>query len=268
MFKTEILQQLSEVFNSEICFDDILKCLDLDLHELTTQLLHAAQCRIQEQANCTAIIQSAIHLQSYDIAYLFSPFILSNLNQKTIYTTPKTKTVSNIFNQYFDTSEMELAKNTEILQDLNFSIQFSNIEQDNTVFLYQYLFAALCNKKVKNIFILSEIKTHSNQLKSLEIQFGVRIFMISSTHKKLDILDLDMRKLLFKNKDVQYVELCADFSEMNAQILVPLVTLTLDQATHLVDDMFYSEHVFEKLSVYSEYMTTRIFNAKQLSTAS
>ncbi|MDU6160414.1 MAG: hypothetical protein E6651_16225, partial [Acinetobacter sp.] len=28
------------------------------------------------------------------------------------------------------------------------------------------------------------------------------------------------------------------------------------QMTHLIDDMFYSEHIFEKLSVYSEYIQT------------
>lgn len=31
---------------------------------------------------------------------------------------------------------------------------------------------------------------------------------------------------------------------------------TASQMTHLIDDMFYSEHIFEKLSVYSEYMQT------------
>ena len=101
MFKTEILQQISEVFTGEICFKTILDQQDFTQDRLEAQLLHAAQLRNQQPSHFNAIIQSAIHLQSYDIAYLFSPFILSNLNQKTIYTTPKTKTVSNIFNQYF-----------------------------------------------------------------------------------------------------------------------------------------------------------------------
>lgn len=264
MFKTEILQQISEVFTGEICFKTILDQQDFTQDRLEAQLLHAAQLRNQQPSHFNAIIQSAIHPFSHDIAYLFAPFILSNLNLKTLYTTPKTPTVLTVFNSYFNTSEMQLAQHTEILKDLNFSIQLSDVAQNEAEFLYQYLLAALCNEKINHIFIISDVQPNLTQLKTLEIQLGVRIFTLAKVTKKLDIAVLDMRKLLFKNKDTQYMQLCADFAEINAQILVPLMTLTQHQAQHLIDDMFYSEHIFEKLSVYSEYMSTCIFNAQQL----
>jgi len=71
-----------------------------------------------------------------------------------------------------------------------------------------------------------------------------------------DLNDLDMRQLLFKNKDETYVKLCAQFAQLNAQLVGLCDTFTASQMTHLIDDMFYSEHIFEKLSVYSEYMQT------------
>jgi len=56
-----------------------------------------------------------------------------------------------------------------------------------------------------------------------------------------------MRKLLFKNKDEAYVQLCAHFAQMNAALVGLCDTFTTSQMTHLIDDMFYSEHIFEKV---------------------
>ncbi|MNC73997.1 hypothetical protein D3C75_1252850 [compost metagenome] len=47
---------------------------------------------------------------------------------------------------------------------------------------------------------------------------------------------------------------------MNAKILNLSGLYDLAQAQNLVEDMFYSEHIYEKLSVYAEYMQTRLQN--------
>ncbi|OTG92747.1 hypothetical protein [Acinetobacter sp. ANC 3832] len=70
--------------------------------------------------------------------------------------------------------------------------------------------------------------------------------------------ELNLRKLLFKNKDDQYIALCEKFSKLNAQLLLCYASYTSEQAAHLVNDMFYAEHIHEKLSVYAEYMQTRL----------
>ena len=54
-----------------------------------------------------------------------------------------------------------------------------------------------------------------------------------------------MRKLLFKNKDETHVQLCALFAQMNAALVGLCDIFTVNQMTHLIDDMFYSEHIFE-----------------------
>ena len=67
-----------------------------------------------------------------------------------------------------------------------------------------------------------------------------------------------MLQLLFKNKNDKYIQLCTKFSKINAKLLKILNLYSFDQAQLLIDDMFYSEHIFEKLSVYGEYMQTKI----------
>ena len=76
--------------------------------------------------------------------------------------------------------------------------------------------------------------------------------------QQLDLLN--MQKLLFKRKDDFHVNLCRQFAELNAEVLTLLRLYEIEQATNLVEDMFYSEHIFEKLSVYSEYMQTQLQN--------
>jgi hypothetical protein len=47
---------------------------------------------------------------------------------------------------------------------------------------------------------------------------------------------------------------------LNAPLIAEIGQFSQAQAAHLIEDMFYSEHIFEKLSVYAEYMQTRIQN--------
>lgn len=66
---------------------------------------------------------------------------------------------------------------------------------------------------------------------------------------------------IFKHKDQSYIELCEKLSKLNAQLLSVNGSYNQEQATQLVEDMFYAEHVYEKLSVYAEYMQTCLQNA-------
>jgi hypothetical protein len=43
---------------------------------------------------------------------------------------------------------------------------------------------------------------------------------------------------------------------MADMICCPGGSYNQQQATQLVEDMFYAEHIYEKLSVYAEYMQT------------
>lgn len=107
-------------------------------------------------------------------------------------------------------------------------------------------------------FLITHLELDLEALKQLEQFLKIKIHWVKVVKDEglKGVDQLDMRKLLFKNKDEAYVQLCAHFAQMNAALVGLCDTFTTSQMTHLIDDMFYSEHIFEKLSVYSEYMQT------------
>lgn len=130
-------------------------------------------------------------------------------------------------------------------------------ELNEVEFIYLSLIKALCRSDLSTVLITS-LEVDVEHLKTLEQFLKVKIYWIKTT-KDDDLKNLnglEMRKLLFKNKDETYVKLCAKFAQMNAALVGLCDTFTAGQMTHLIDDMFYSEHIFEKLSVYSEYIQT------------
>ena len=107
-------------------------------------------------------------------------------------------------------------------------------------------------------FLITHLELDLETLKQLEQFLKIKIHWVKVVKDEglKDLDQLDMRKLLFKNKDETHVQLCVLFAQMNAALVCLCDTFTASQMTHLIDDMFYSEHIFEKLSVYSEYMQT------------
>jgi ATP-dependent protease ClpP protease subunit len=89
-----------------------------------------------------------------------------------------------------------------------------------------------------------------------------------NTFEELKDEMLNTRKLLFKNKDDFHRNICTLFSSLNAKLIAQISQLSEVQAAHLIEDMFYSEHIFEKLSVYAEYMQTHIQNGSSYKTLS
>ncbi len=131
-------------------------------------------------------------------------------------------------------------------------------ELNEVEFIYLSLIKALCRSDLSTVFLITSLDIDIEQLAALEQFLKVKIYWIKTTKDDdlKNLNSLEMRKLLFKNKDETYVKLCAKFAQMNAELVALCDTFTTPQMTHLIDDMFYSEHIFEKLSVYSEYMQT------------
>ena len=99
---------------------------------------------------------------------------------------------------------------------------------------------------------------------------GIKISVIQTVCEESIVKDemLNTRKLLFKNKDDFQRNICTLFSHLNAKLISQAGQFSEIQAAHLIEDMFYSEHIFEKLSVYAEYMQTRIQNGSSYKTLS
>ena len=269
MFVTTQLNVLTQVLCEHGCSENVIEQLNQRFVNLEATLLRAKVLREFSKKKCTAIIQSAIASNHLSLAYLFSPFILANLNQTVLYSTLLTAQVQDILKPYYQVEKtMNLTKDDVVLESLNLFLDLQDQTWDAQEFVYFQLFKALTQAEVDRIFLITDQPINPDYLFEIECFFKVRIFLVNPENDQdginlqLDHHDhkLNMQKLLFKYKDDFHVALCRKFSEMNAKILNLSGLYDLAQAQNLVEDMFYSEHIYEKLSVYAEYMQTRLQN--------
>ncbi|MDC4597652.1 hypothetical protein NQ793_07635 [Acinetobacter baumannii] len=229
MFITSQLNIIHKIIKNQSISTLVIDQLEQTYVNLEATLLRAKVLRDFSKSETVYLIQSHIEPHQSSLAYLFSPFIFANLNRAAIYTTPANPPVLTILNKYYQAD-----------------------------FIYLNLIKALCRSDISTVFLITHLELDLEALKQLEQFLKIKIHWVKVIKDKglKDLDQLDMRKLLFKNKDEMHVQLCALFAQMNAALVGLCDTFTASQMTHLIDDMFYSEHIFEKLSVYSEYMQT------------
>ncbi|MCH4243037.1 hypothetical protein [Acinetobacter gerneri] len=260
MFVTEQLNEIPKLIEKYSFSDRLRIMFEQHYVNLEATLLRAKVLREFSKVKVQYIAQSAVQSEQVNLGFLFAPFILANLNHSLIYHTPATPAVLNILNRYYQADKKQNLKVEDALSALNLYLDLSNGELDEVEFFYYSLIKALCRSDVSQIFLITDLKLDIAKISELEKFFKVVIHYIEtdSRDQMIDVTELNMRKLLFKNKDDQYIALCEKFSKLNAQLLMCYGIYNREQATHLVDDMFYAEHIYEKLSVYAEYIQTRL----------
>ncbi|WP_120430105.1 hypothetical protein [Acinetobacter baylyi] len=232
---------------------------------LEATLLRAKVLRNLAQNKLIYIAQSLIKENEIDLGYLFAPFILANLNQPVIYSTPKSKPIIDILGRYYDVNQQVNIKIQSILESLKLYLDLTE-SNDDIDFLFKALIQALCQTDLDTLFLITDIRFDEKKLQLLQDFLDIKIYVISTSKHTALLKDhpLSLKKLLFKSKDDFHRNVCKSFSEMNANLVVSTDLFTHQQATHLVEDMFYSEHIFEKLSIYAEYIQTHIQNDQAL----
>ena len=258
MFITSQLNIIHKIIKNQSISTSVVDQLEQSYVNLEATLLRAKVLRDFSKTQIVYLIQSHIEPQQSSLAYLFSPFIFANLNKAAIYTTPATPPVLTILNKYYQADKKVVFKIDEVLESLKIYLDLELIEMGEADFIYLKLIKALCRSDISTVFLITHLELDLDALKELEQFLKIKIYWVKDVKDEgLKSVDqLDMRKLLFKNKDEAYVQLCAHFAQINAALVGLCDTFTASQMTHLIDDMFYSEHIFEKLSVYSEYMQT------------
>jgi len=258
MFITSQLNVLHKIIKNQPIPVSILAQLEQTYVNFEATLLRAKVLRDFSKSETVYLVQSHIEPQQSSLAYLFSPFIFANLNKAAIYTTPATPSVLTILNKYYQADKKVVFKVDEVLESLKIYLDLELIEIGEAEFIYLNLIKALCRSDISTVFLITHLELDLEALKQLEQFLKIKIHWVKVVKDEglKDLDQLDMRKLLFKNKDEVYVQLCALFAQMNAALVGLCDIFTVNQMTHLIDDMFYSEHIFEKLSVYSEYMQT------------
>lgn len=258
MFVTQSLNSIPEIVENEFFSEALQKKLAQHYVNLEATLLRAKVLRELSKSKVQYIVQSAIYEQQYSLAYLFSPFVLANLNQKVIYHSPATTAVLNILNRYYQAEKSQNFKADAALEALNLYLDLSYLELNAVDFFYYSLLKALSRTDVSSIYLITDLKLNQQKIKELEQFLKIQIHIIQTDpyDRIADCTELNMHKLLFKRKDETYIEICEKFSKLNAQLLCANGSYSLEQASRLIEDMFYAEHIYEKLSVYAEYIQT------------
>lgn len=263
MFVTASLNKIPEIVNNFGFSEKLKKQLAQKYANLEATLLRAKVLRKLSAAKVRYILQSAIQEEQSSLAFLFSPFILGSLNQTVIYHSQATSPILNILNRYYQAEKKPNFKIDHVLDALNIYLDLSDIELDDVEFFYFSLINALCRADVSQIFLITHLNIDVNKIAEIEHFFQIKIYCIDidPEEKIIGNTELNMRKLLFKHKDLNHIELCEKFSKLNARLLSANGSYTQEQAYQLVEDMFYAEHIYEKLSVYAEYIQTCLQNA-------
>lgn len=260
MFVTKSLNKIPEIVEQEAFSAKLKNKLTQKFVNLEATLLRAKVLRELSKAKVDYIVQSAIQNEQSSLAYLFAPFILGNLNQTTIYHSQATAPVLNLLSRYYQAEKKQHLKIDDVLEALNIYLDLHDTDLDEVDFFYYALLNALCRADISQIFLITHLKLDTQKIAEIEQFFKIKIHYIHTDplDKIMDSTELNMRKLLFKNKDQSYIELCEKLSKLNAKLLSVSGRYSQTQAKQLVEDMFYAEHIYEKLSVYAEYMQTRL----------
>lgn len=270
MFVTKELNAMTAVFEDSMPSSLIKEELQLEYVNLEATLLRAKVLRNFAKEKVTYIVQTQIYENDQNLAYLFAPFVLANLNQPVIYTTLNSSSILKILNQYYQAETRVKLNVIDLLQSLKVYVDVVDQPKNQEDFLFRNLVKALCRSDISQIFLITSSAMNHHQLQQLQDFLSVKISVIQTVCEESIVKDemLNTRKLLFKNKDDFHRNICTLFSSLNAKLIAQISQLSEVQAAHLIEDMFYSEHIFEKLSVYAEYMQTHIQNGSSYKTLS
>lgn len=270
MFVTKELNAMTAVFEDSMPSSLIKEELQLEYVNLEATLLRAKVLRNFAKEKVTYIVQTQIYENDQNLAYLFAPFVLANLNQPVIYTTLNSSSILKILNQYYQAETRVKLNVIDLLQSLKVYVDVVDQPKNQEDFLFRNLVKALCRSDISQIFLITSSAMNHQQLQQLQDFLSVKISVIQTVYEESIVKDemLNTRKLLFKNKDDFHRNICTLFSSLNAKLIAQISQLSEVQAAHLIEDMFYSEHIFEKLSVYAEYMQTHIQNGSSYKTLS
>lgn len=225
--------------------------------DIAMQLSEARNLRQQHTIGEYYLIQDGIEPMHYAFGYVFAPLILANLNIATIYQSTATAALLNFLKHYY-TAEQACSFAPE--QSLDSLKLFIDLSASTTAadFIYTAFLTALRRPQTQNIVLITAQSLSTEILQQIAQEFALNIQYIQLDATAALLPDYEVSQILFKGKDQQHQQFCHQFSKINAEILAQACGYQYEQAQHLIEDMFYSEHVHEKLSVYAEFFQTRL----------
>ncbi|AXY56770.1 hypothetical protein CDG60_09460 [Acinetobacter chinensis] len=253
------LESISSVFSLlqeslDVAESEALKALNLlgfeNEQQYQEQLAQNHTKRREQTEKHIYVIQNTGAQNS--LSFLFTPFIYSVLNFKTVYITSRMPLTEQVFAHYFRLEALELQHSLS-LSEMNISLE---LVEENQFQFYAFL-KALLDPYCHHIDWISSWIAHEELTQQLQ-QLNIRLNTIVVGEQKCGIESdqIDFAKLLWKRKNTETASICEYICKDNAPLVSQHLNISLKDAERLVDDLMYSEHLFEKFSVFGEFTET------------
>ena len=255
MLRSLSFQFILDFFDfTQIDSTKILQRLGIEsLDEFDVILQQSLAVRSAQQSSHDYIIQSSTLENS--LSYLFTPFIHAVLNQNTIYIAPRQNIVEQVYAHYLHLDALEL-KNQQSITEMNLCLDLVPTEFDDAEFRIYALAKALLDPACQHMTMIGQSGLNQANKEQLASLFQVQIDEILLDQKPFNLPEIDFKKLFWKRKTPELAQVCQSITQENAPLVSRQFHMKLNDAAHLIDDLMYSEHLFEKLSVFGEFTET------------
>ena len=255
MLRSLSFQFILDFFNfDQVNPEKILQRLGIEsLNEFEAMLQQSVNARSAEKSSHNYIIQSSTLTNS--LSYLFSPFIHAVLNQNTIYIAPRQNIVEQVYAHYFRLDALALA-NQQSITEMNLCLDLVPTEFNAAEFGIYAFAKALIDPACRHITVIGQSRLNQAMKDKLVQTYNVQIDEIVLEQKQFDLTKIDFKKLFWKIKTPELAQVCHSIAHENAPLVSRQFHMKLNDAEHLIDDLMYSEHLFEKLSVFAEFTET------------
>ena len=156
MFVTKELNAITQLFQDGEVSQAVQEQLYLEYVNLEATLLRGKVLRDFSKEKLTYIVQAKIEENDHHLGYLFAPFIIANLNQPVIYTTPISTAVLAILNQYYQAEKSVNLKIEEVLQSLKLYVDLVEQPKKEEDFVFRAMIKALCRTDISHLFLIRQ----------------------------------------------------------------------------------------------------------------
>ena len=183
---------------------------------------------------------------------LFSPMIAAVLEQNAYLMAAKTEHVVEVLSHYFDLNALQQHQQA-VLAELGLAIEL--IEPSEVDFFTLALLKASLDPQCHQVILMST-QPVDTAIFTLAEQLQLQLEVIALQDLALDTKVIEFKKLFWKRKDDVLAEIAKQIVAVNAPIFHDYCQISMQQTAHLLDDLFYGEHLFEKVSVFGEFTET------------
>ncbi len=259
---TPLLDRILQTFQATASdLDTVLPFFNITSGQMMEQSLgYAIYQRQNFPESCEYVHIAQIENKQENIAYLFSPFILAVLQYKTSCYLPVSSELW--LGHYLNIDNLHFIKQEKSLDEMGIFIQIAP-QQLNSVQTKLYsLLRAFLDPKLRQLIFIDLQNYDDKNLKMLEQSLHAKIIYLPFSSSKLQITRSSLAGLLGKKKTQSAAEICELIAETNVELLSTLNnSLSINNNLKLIQDLLYSEHILEKISVYEEFIDT-IFKHK------